>query len=54
MFFFILENGIATESWCAVFAFRKRANISAIGSVIVIGFLAFLVVVSEFSSDLQR
>jgi hypothetical protein len=31
------ELGIATESWCAEFAFRKRVSMSATGSVIVMG-----------------
>jgi hypothetical protein len=32
---FSLEWGIDTESWCAEFALRRRVNMSATGSVIV-------------------
>src|SRR5690242_16876143 len=33
---FSFDDGIFTSSWNAVFAFRKRVSMSAIGSVIVI------------------
>src|SRR5512133_1451130 len=39
MWDFSLENGMETASWCAELAFRTRASMSAIGSVIVIGLL---------------
>ena len=32
----ILECGIATSSWCAALALRRRVNMSAIGSVMLI------------------
>src|SRR6056300_1635323 len=38
MFALILEWGIATASWYAEFALRRRASMSAIGSVIVMAY----------------
>ena len=38
MWDFSLENGMETASWCAELAFRTRVNMSAIGSVMVMGF----------------
>src|SRR6478609_10110158 len=35
MFFFSLEYGMETTSWCAELAFRTRVSMSAIGSVMV-------------------
>jgi hypothetical protein len=40
MWDFSLENGMETASWCAELAFRTRVNMSAIGSVMVMGFSA--------------
>src|SRR5580765_7631724 len=40
MWLLSLENGMLTVSWCAELAFRTRVNMSAIGSVMVMGFSA--------------
>ena len=42
----ILEYGMATVSWYAELALRRRVSMSAIGSVIDMAVLAFLAVVS--------
>jgi len=34
---FSFEKGMETSSWCAELAFRTRVNMSAIGSVMVMG-----------------
>ncbi|GAA1811602.1 hypothetical protein GCM10009735_51370 [Actinomadura chokoriensis] len=43
----IFEYGIATESWYAEFAFRRRVSMSAIGSVIVMAYWPSLATVSS-------
>ncbi|GAA1552560.1 hypothetical protein GCM10009678_39310 [Actinomadura kijaniata] len=48
----IFEYGIATLSWYAEFALRRRVNMSAIGSVIVMAYRPSLATVSL--SDLWR
>jgi hypothetical protein len=54
-----LEYGIDTESWYAELALRKRANISAIGSVMVMAIWPFSLwfpppKVPVFNVDLPR
>ncbi|GAA2450155.1 hypothetical protein GCM10010191_79960 [Actinomadura vinacea] len=46
----IFEYGIDTESWYAEFALRRRVSMSAIGSVIVMGFRPSLATVSSGTS----
>ncbi|GAA4373989.1 hypothetical protein GCM10023088_29360 [Actinomadura verrucosospora] len=43
----IFEYGIATESWYAEFALRRRVSMSAIGSVIVMAYWPSLATVSS-------
>ena len=53
MWDFSFENGMET-SWCAELAFRTRVSMSAIGSVIVMGFSALFTAVSLLKrSDLR-
>ena len=52
MFALSFEYGIDTESWNAELALRRRVSMSAMGSVIDIGRLPFLVAVSL--PDLRR
>ena len=52
MFDLSFEYGMETVSWNAELALRRRVSMSAIGSVIDIGLLPFLVVVSL--ADLRR
>src|SRR3954471_12773392 len=53
----IFEYGMATVSWYAEFAFRRRVSMSAIGSVIVMAYWALLAAVSVrdgHATDLRR